>query len=284
MSPTDRGAGKRGRGLRRPHRQKREEPLVPIKGARVRAAITWKGLSVNAAAKQIKVSQQTLDSIVRQKTLRCYQSLRDRLATLLGLPAGWLGGESATLPSLTPFSPPPDLGYTPPLWVDENLMVRRPGEEGTLPPRYQLAAHDLWRQVAAAWRRDIDRGNTHATEALARLGTGSWNGRPWDRAQLLVTRWVSAFWWRRLFLLRLPSPAPVDPERFSDAEWRALGEGMMLQNQRRLAEEHAAADELAAHATTALCVVLRPWFQGERDLAYDRFLAALEWAARGEAV
>jgi len=39
--------------------------LVAIDGARVRAAIEWKGLSVNGAAGRMNVSQQTLDSIVR---------------------------------------------------------------------------------------------------------------------------------------------------------------------------------------------------------------------------
>src|SRR5690348_1514574 len=107
----------------RKHRQKREHPLVSIVGARVRAAIEWKGLSVNGAARRIGVSQQTLDSIVRGKTKRCYESLRERLAKLLALPAAWLGGETDLLPALTPWLPLPELGYQPPLWVDENMRI-----------------------------------------------------------------------------------------------------------------------------------------------------------------
>src|SRR2546429_8141967 len=129
----------------RRHRRKREEdPLVAIDGARVRAAIEWKGMSVNAAAGRIKVSQQTLDSIVREKTKRCYRSLRDRLAASLDLPATWLGGESDLVPSLTPWLPYPELKHRPPRVVDENLMVHRLPADGegtersTLPPRYQL--------------------------------------------------------------------------------------------------------------------------------------------------
>src|SRR2546430_12743731 len=51
-----------------PISKREEDPLVAIDGARVRAAIEWKGLSVNAAAGRIKVSQQTLDSIDRKST------------------------------------------------------------------------------------------------------------------------------------------------------------------------------------------------------------------------
>ena len=57
--------------------------MVAIDGARVRAAIEWKGLSVNGAAARMNVSQQTLDSIVRATTKRCYKSLRESLAGLL---------------------------------------------------------------------------------------------------------------------------------------------------------------------------------------------------------
>src|SRR4051812_46784380 len=102
---------------KRQHRRKIEDPLVAIDGARVRAAIEWKGLSVNAAARKLRVSQQTLDSIVRAKTKRCYSSLRDQLAERLGRPAEWLGGETHLQPALTSWLPLPELGYEPPLWV-----------------------------------------------------------------------------------------------------------------------------------------------------------------------
>src|SRR2546430_17162249 len=92
-----------------PISKREEDPLVAIDGARVRAAIEWKGLSVNGAAGRIDVSQQTLDSIVRGKTKRCYKGLRESLARLLDLPAAWLGGETDLLPSLTTWLPYPRL-------------------------------------------------------------------------------------------------------------------------------------------------------------------------------
>src|SRR5690348_13659883 len=191
--------------IRRPHRRKRGDPLVGIDGARVRAAIEWMGMSVNGAAARMGVSQQTLDSIVRGKTKRCYKSLRESLAGLLDLPAAWLSGETNLLPSLTRWLPYPELGYQPPLWVDENMRIIRPAAKGgltqrtTLPPRYQLAAHEICQQIAKAWKRDIEHGNRHAEAALSRVAKGRWSKNPWERAMMLVTRLVSAFWWRRLF-------------------------------------------------------------------------------------
>jgi hypothetical protein len=249
---------------------------MAIDGARVRAAIEWKGLSVNGAAARMKVSQQTLDSIVREKTTRCYQSLREKLSILLDLPAAWLGGETALLPSLTTWLPLPDLGYKPPLWVDENMRIVRPGAEGdltqrtTLPPRYQLAAHDLCNRITEAWRRDIEQGKGDAKAALSHLAVGQWKKNPWDRAMMLVTRLVSAFWWRRLFLKPAALPAPVGPGKFTDAEWRALGE-------RR--EDPAADDQFAVAAASALATTLGPWFAGERELNYESLVAVLEWAS-----
>src|SRR6266566_6308145 len=263
---------------KRQHRRKREDPLVAINGERVRAAIEWKGLSVNGAAGRLNVSQQTLDSIVRGTTKRCYKSLRESLAGLLALPAAWLGGETDLLPSLTSWLPYPELGYQPPLWVDENMRIIRPSagkgltKRTTLPPRYQLAAHDLCKRIAEAWKRDIEQGTRDAKAALSQLAVGRWKKNPWDRAMMLVTRHASAFWWRRLFLKPAPLPAPVDPSKFTDDEWRALGEG-------RLAEDVAVDDRFAAAAASALTTALGPWFAGERELNYEGFVDVLERAS-----
>jgi hypothetical protein len=243
--------------MARKHRRKREDALVAIDGTRVRAGIEWKGLSVNGAAGRLNVSQQTLDSIVRGKTKRCYQSLRGSLAKLLDLPAAWLGGETDLLPSLTSWLPYPELGYQPPLWVDENMRIIRPPAEGdltrrtTLPPRYQLAANEICQQVAKAWTRDMDRGNRKAQAALSRLAEGRWKRNPLERAMMLVTRLVSQFWWRRLFL---GPPAFAGPE--DD-------------------------DEFAVAAASALATILRPWFIDKGELDYESFVATLHWASSG---
>ncbi len=241
----------------RKHRRKREDALVAIDGTRVRAAIEREGLSVNGAAGRLNVSQQTLDSIVQGKTKRCYESLREDLAKLLKLPAPWLGGETDLLPSLTPWLPYPELGYQPPIWVDENMRIVRPRAGGdltqraTLPPRYQLAANEICQQVAKAWKRDMDRGNRKAHAALSRLAEGRWKKNPLERAMMLVTRLVSAFWWRRLFL---GLPVFARPE----------GD-----------------DEFAVAAASALATTLGPWFTDKRELDYESFVGVLEWASAG---
>lgn len=273
--------------LKRPHRRKRDEPLVAISGPRVRAAIEWKGMSINRAAGSMKVSQQTLDSIVRGQTSRCHQSLRDKLATLLELPATWLGGEGDLLPNLTPWLPLPELGYQPPLWVDENMRIIRPPEGGDLmqrtglPPRYQLAAYEICQEIASAWKRDIEAGDREAKAALSRLAEGRWKKNPWGRATMLMTRLISGFWWRRLFLKGTALPAAVDPKQFTDAEWRALSEKMMTENQRKTAEQLEANDQFAAAAARALSTVLRPWFAGVQELDYEVLIGVLEWASAG---
>jgi hypothetical protein len=217
-------------------------------------------LSVNGAAGRLNVSQQTLDSIVRGKTKRCYGSLRENLAGLLDLPAAWLGGEADLLPSLTSWLPYPELGYQPPLWVDENMRIIRPPSGGdltqrtTLPPRYQLAAHEISQQIAKAWKRDIENGDREANAALSQLAVGRWKSNPWERVMMLVTRLVSAFWWRRLFL----NSAALPGRESSDAD-----------------------DEFAAAAASALAAVFGPWFAGKHKLNYESFIATLEWASSG---
>lgn len=261
---------------------------MPIHGARVRAAIEWQGLSVNGAAKRLRVSQRTLDSIVRSKTQRCYVSLRAKLAGLLELPASWLGGEVHLLPSLTPWLPYPGMDYPSPVVVDENMMLRHVPAGATaaqrvgLPPRYQLAAHRLTTQISEAWKRDIANGQEEAKAAFERLGVGEWKGREWDRAAMLITRVMSAFWWRWLLLKAGPPAEAIDTTRdYTDAEWRTLVERTALQDRERLNEEMQAADQLAASAATAFTTALRPWFERRRDLSYPRFMAALEWASSG---
>jgi len=71
---------------------------------------------------------------------------------------------------------------------------------------------------------------------------------------MLVTRLVSAFWWRRLFLT---PPAPSASAQV-DAD-----------------------DEFAVAAASALAATLRPWFAGKHELSYKGFVAVLEWASRG---
>ncbi len=203
------------------------------------------------------MSQQTLDSIVRGKTKRCYKSLRHELAELLGRPAEWLGGETHLQPALTSWLPLPELGYQPPVWVDESMRIIRPSPEGgythatDLPPRYQLAAHDLSTQIIKAWKRDISQKTTEADAAIRRLAVGRWKQNPWDRVAMLTSRLISAFWWRRSFL---KNPKVSD---------------------------QTADDEFAVSAASALDSILEPWIRGRQELDYQWLVNMLEWASAG---
>lgn len=268
---------------KRKHRRKTEDPLVPIDGERVRAAIAWRGLSVNAAAGRMGVSQRTLDSIVRRKTKRCYQSLRGKLARLVARPAQWLGGETDLQPALTPWLPLPELGYEPPLWVDENMQIIRPPAGGdltqrtSLPPRYQLAAHDLCTDILKAWRRDIDRENPDAEAAIAQLAVGRWKKNPWDRAAMLITRLISAFWWRRAFLKTGLRPTLRPDQRGDRRQGLRPDQGPSMIT----GAVESAEDDFAVAAATALSTLLRPWLSGAEELDYESFVSVLEWASAG---
>src|SRR5207247_9536512 len=97
------------------------------------------------------------------------------------------------------------------------------------------ASDERSRGKTKAWKGDIKQGTRDAKSALSQLAVGRWKKNPWDRAMMLVTRLVSAFWWRRLFLKPALLPAPVDPTKFTDDEWRALGDGRPA--------EHVTADD-----------------------------------------
>ncbi len=269
--------------FKRKHRRKKlENPLVPIVGDRVRAAVEWRGLSVNAAATASRIPQQTLDSIVRGETKRCHRDRRDKLAELLALPPEWLGGETDLMPSLTPWPPYPGLDYTPPITADEMGRVHRVPDEGPttqrfgLPPRYQLAAAELTNRVIQAWQRDIDKGSKEAQEVLLRLSVGEWKARPWDLVAMLVHRLISLFWWRRFFFRPPLLPKPIDPN-VSDEEWKAAAR----EQQSKMAKEATSTDALATSGVKALSAALEPWFQGTRELRYERLDKVLCWAWQG---
>src|SRR5687768_10378595 len=68
------------------------DPLVPINGAHVRASLEDVGLTNREAARRLSgilgktIAPGTVDDLVRGRTSRCRQSLRDALAQVLGPP------------------------------------------------------------------------------------------------------------------------------------------------------------------------------------------------------
>lgn len=163
--------------VQRSHRLRRENPLVPIRGDRVKAALHWKGLTNRAAARAlskagVRISAQALDDITGEKRKRCRRSVRATLASICGRPitAAYLGGErNLVLPTL-PSTPTgkgepsvPVLGLTDE--PTDMLGTIHPALGGTapianveadppLPPEYELEAYQLSADIEGALRRD----------------------------------------------------------------------------------------------------------------------------------
>ena len=260
---------------RRQHRRKAGEDLVAISGEHVAAALESKKLSVNGAAKTLGVRQQTLDTIVRGRTRRCYQSLREKLGALVDVPGEWLGAETQLLPSLA--------SWWPDRQADRMFLTQIYGpivwEPWIPPPRHQLAAHALGTSIIQAWKRDIEKDNKDATAALVRFADGQWKDRPWERVMMNVTQLLTADWWRRGLLEPTPFIFMFGPSGLNEGQWSALNEGITAQNQRRWAEGWEAGDKFAVHAAAAWTVVLAPWFAEDRSASYSNLVATLMGAA-----
>jgi transcriptional regulator with XRE-family HTH domain len=71
-----------------------QDPLVPIRGDRVRAALDRSGESVSELARRVGVSQQRVDLIANGTTKRCRRSLRTSIAKALGTSVRLLSDES----------------------------------------------------------------------------------------------------------------------------------------------------------------------------------------------
>jgi hypothetical protein len=261
--------------LRRQHRRKADEELVPISGEHIAAALESKNFSVNRAATSVGIRQQTLDTIVRGRTRRCYQSLREKLGRLVDVPAEWLGAEIQLLPSLESW------------WADRQadriFLVQLHGpmvwEPLIPPPRHQLAAQALCSSITQAWKRDLEKGDKEAATALKRLADGKWKDRPWDRVMMQVAQILTADWWRRALLEPLPLIIVAGPVGLSDGERSAFKEGIDAQNERRWAEGWEAAGQFAAHAAAAWTVALTPWLTGDQRANYSGLVGALLGAA-----
>ena len=85
----------------------KNNPLVSIDGARVRAAIEEGGYSVMGVARAIGEDHRTLDSIVQGKQARTRKRRLKKLSKFLNVSEAWLSGEDeAPVDAL----PPWDLG------------------------------------------------------------------------------------------------------------------------------------------------------------------------------
>lgn len=109
-----------------------DDPLVPIRGDRVRAALKRADMTVSALARRVGASQARLDLIVRGKTKRCRRSVRAAIANAFAVTVGVLGDET-------------DRNVLPPQFRDweEQDLVETP-----------LAFRVFWRAQCKAATRD----------------------------------------------------------------------------------------------------------------------------------
>lgn len=224
-------------------------PLVPIAGERVRAAVEAAGLTVREAARKLGERQQTLDSIVQGHTDRCRLQRRGALAHQLGVTESWLSGAPVPPAPIERFAGSDGAPYQ----LDENMRRFAEGRAYGI-ARYQIAWARLSRAVVDAWGRDIASGVPGAEEALGQLTKGRTQGSsPWSWVTVCIQRLLSSFGWRQAFLL--PGGGRRQPPEADDA--------------------------VAVGMASALEKALEPWFQGRQRLDFQWFCLVLSWAAGG---
>jgi len=222
-----------------PHRRKLADPLVPISGGRVRALLREAKLSERAAVRALRrrgilLGQGTLDHILQGRQSRCRASLRDGLASHLGVPVPpeWLGGQTDDVLwgaardgrdlNLRPERSTP-LGRASQRAREHYGVPVTPGIDvgASGPPLYELVAYRLFQDVDIALQRSP--------------------GGEFDQLRT-VRRLLSLTWWRR-WVLPDKAGGIIEPEEMA---------------------------QFAAAIGHALRVLLRPWLEGDSSIREDR--------------
>jgi len=237
-------------------------PMVPIVADRLRAALSWRDLTVTGLAALAGENQQTVDAISRGVTARCRADRRRRLSEVLGCPDEWLGGE-AELDGIPPWDAGDQEGQS--LIVDEAGQLHQldpSGQvQGELGAAYQLAWWDFARRIVEAWERDISEGDERAAAAhqgLLREGLSEW----WF-VRTAVQGLLSGYNWRKFFF-RGHSGVPV---------FRSV-------TREELQEQRNAVDDFARLQGQALNRLFEPWFLGTAKMNYEVLVETLEWTMR----
>lgn len=188
------------------HRRKLRDPLVPISGERLDAALERRNISRREAARLLKsqgvdVKPQTLDNLVSGKQRKCRSTVRATLAELTGASEEWLGGGLAT-------------------WSSDRALHIQMFEDL---PRAYLARDRIRRMLKQAWRRDLERGVALVPTYRSRLEAQS-EKLFRQYIELAVDRLLSVWWWRQLLLKDGGGwrVSPEDAERFATGLANAL--------------------------------------------------------------
>ena len=239
----------------------KDNPLVSIDGARVRAAIGEGGYSVMSVARAIGEDHRTLDSIVQGKQARTRKHRLKRLSKFLNVSEAWLSGEDeAPVDAL----PPWDLG-APAVFgdevfnLDQNFIPHLVGGDVLDAPFYQLAWARMVENVIGAWRRDIEEGVPEAQSALEEIDEIGSSKGPWTTVSQAVQQVMAVVWFRPACLL------PPDPNG---------GLPLVFGSRHELVRT---ADVWAKSASEMLHIMLGPWFEGRQQVDYGVLLWIIRW-------
>lgn len=200
----------------------RNDPMVPIVGRRVSAALRWRRKSETQAGRAAGVSRQAIANIGSGKASKCRRSVRDAIAKLCGPPitAKYLGGEmDLKIPALS-FAPSGRLSGML-IGIDgAGFGSSAIGQLAEAAPQYELEGYGLGRAIRSTANRN--------KELAAEL----------DPPDLEHTaRWmVSLYLWREYLF--------GDQAAFTGTTYSSD------------------ASAFAYHTAEAFAVLLRPWFEG----------------------
>lgn len=183
------------------HRRKLPDPLVPINGKRLDAALQDRGISRREAAKRLEeqridVKHQTVDNIAAGKQQKCRATLRVGLARLVNRSEEWLS-----------------TGSRRPTWSSDSVL-----HVYEHLPRAYLARDRVRLMLTRAWRRDLERGVGLAPTYKGRVDDQSEEAFR-QYIELAVDRLLSVWWWRQLLLKDGGGRrvSPEDAEQFATA-------------------------------------------------------------------
>lgn len=266
-----------------------KNPLVPVDGRRVLAAIERAGKTVSEVARKARAPQQTVNSIVKKGLPgRCRLRTRRNLARALEVSESWLSGSpDAPLPGLAPWAVHPGVRDPElPFQLDENLF-RFPlewnledAEERAA--RYQLAWTEVAELMINAWERDIENGVPEAKWALEMLRPQE-SGAPrvqWEEVIRGLQRLLSLAWWGPA-VMTIIHELPERPEGPRGFFTRRQAKRFSERNAREWQRRRDESDELAVAGASFLRCLLRPWFDGQAEMHYETLVEVLAWANNG---
>lgn len=226
---------------KKPGRRGSADPMVPVYGPNLRAAMMNQGLRVADVARDLKINRQTIAYLAAgEGTKRSRATRRARLAKLLKVTEQWLAEPStAFIPLLASNIP--------------GGMATMPEAAFYVPPRTQLALRRLLEKAVAAATRDLSNralrdSGIRETESIDNV---------LQHVAVCIRTLVDVDGARNQLLVGMDGPS-----------WGIMFNGELLRSRHLPAdadEEEAAIDLIGAWEQ-----ILKPWFSGKVKMNYRR--------------